>query len=110
MSLLFLALSFIGLVQGADTVRTVEPGVVATTLMDRAEVRILRVEIAPGASRQVHTHNDVEFHVFVPISGTVQLAVGSERPVEVDANQAQFFKANTPHGWRNAGTVKAEIR
>jgi hypothetical protein len=57
--------------------------------MDRAEVRILRVEIAPGASRQV------------------QLAVGSERPVEVDANQAQFFKANTPHGWRNAGTVQS---
>ena len=103
------ALSVVVLAQTQETVRTVDPGVVATTLMDRGEVRILRVEIAPGGERQVHMHNDVQFHVFVPISGAVQLAIGSEKPVEVGAGKAQFFKANTPHGWKNAGSVPAVI-
>ncbi len=107
-----LAVSALGvsvLAQTQETVRTVDPGVVATTLMDRGEVRILRVEIAPGGERQVHTHNDVQFHVFVPISGAVQLAIGSEKPVEVGAGKAQFFKANTPHGWKNIGNVPAVV-
>ena len=107
-----LALSALGvsaLAQTQETGRTVDPGVVATTLMDRGEVRILRVEIAPGGERQVHTHNDVQFHVFVPISGAVQLAIGSEKPVEVGAGKAQFFKANTPHGWKNTGNVPAVV-
>src|SRR5580765_1931233 len=34
---------------------TADPGVMFTTIMDRPEVRILRVEIQPGAVRRVHT-------------------------------------------------------
>jgi hypothetical protein len=43
----------------------------------------------------------VQFHLFVGIKGTVQLTIGSDKPVEVKPGQAYFMKVGTPHGFKN---------
>lgn len=95
--------------QTSGTVAQPDPGVFPTTLMDRAEVRVLRVEIKPGATRRVHVHSDVRFHLFVPVTGTVQLSIESENPVEAAPGQVHFLKANTPHGFKNTGALPATV-
>ena len=40
-----------------------DPGVRPTRLIDRAEIRVSRVELGPSAVRAVHAHDDVEYHV-----------------------------------------------
>lgn len=82
-----------------------DPGVRPTRLIDRAEIRVSRVEIQPGATRRVHQHDDVEYHVWVALEGTLQITVGSDVPVAAKAGQAIFLKKGTPHGFKNIGTT-----
>ena len=86
-----------------------DPGVKPNRLIDRAEVRVTRVEIQPGATRRVHQHDDVVYHLWVPIEGNLQLRIGSETPVAAAAGQAFFFKRSTPHGFTNVGTTPAAV-
>ena len=82
-----------------------DPGVRPIRMIDRAEVRVSRVEIQAGATRRVHAHDDVEYHLWVPIEGTLQITIGSEAPVTAKSGQAFFLKRGTPHGFRNIGTT-----
>ena len=82
-----------------------DPGVRPTRLIDRAEIRVSRVEIQAGATRRVHTHDDVEYHVWVPLEGTLQITIGSDAPVTARPGQAFFLKRGTPHGFKNIGTT-----
>ena len=84
-----------------------DPGINPTTILDRAEVRIGRVEIQPGATRSMHAHNDVTFHLFIPLAGTLQLTIGSDKPVEAQPGQAYFLKVGTQHGFKNTGSSAA---
>jgi quercetin dioxygenase-like cupin family protein len=84
-------------------------GVVATTIMDRPEVRILRVEIEPGATRATHAHNDVRYHLFIPLTGTVELSIASQEPVDASPGQVYFLNAGTQHGFRNTGASPARV-
>jgi quercetin dioxygenase-like cupin family protein len=77
--------------------------------MDRAEVRVTRVELAPFAVRSVHTHDDVRFHLFIPITGKIELTIGSAKPVEAPPGQAYFIERGTPHGFRNLGSEPAAV-
>jgi quercetin dioxygenase-like cupin family protein len=92
--------------QTPEAVPTQDPGFARAVLMDRAEVRILRVEIQPGAVRRVHTHNDVPFHLFLPVSGEIELTISS-KAVKAAVGQAYFLEKGTPHGFRNTGTAPA---
>jgi quercetin dioxygenase-like cupin family protein len=94
--------------QAPGTVTAVESGIVATVLMDRREVRVLRVEVAPGALRSQHAHEDVRFHVFVPLSGTVDLIVGTQTS-KIAPGQSHYFESGTMHGWKNPGHEPAAI-
>ena len=85
------------------------PGVNPIRLMDRPEVRVTRVEIQPGAVRTVHTHDDVRFHLWVPISGKLEITIGSAKPVEAASGQAFFMQKGTPHGFRNVGNTTAAV-
>jgi quercetin dioxygenase-like cupin family protein len=85
------------------------PGVTPVRQMDRPEVRVTRVELAPGAVRSVHQHDDVRFHLFIPISGKIELTIGSAKPVEAVPGQAYFMEKGTPHGFRNLGSSPAAI-
>ena len=86
-----------------------DPGVRPTRLIDRDEVRVSRVEIQAGATRRVHTHDDVEYHLWVPIEGRFELTVGSAAPVPATNGQAFFFKRGTPHGFKNVGTTPGAV-
>jgi quercetin dioxygenase-like cupin family protein len=81
-----------------------DPGVTPVRQIDRAEVRVTRVELQAGAIRSVHAHNDVKFHLFIPVSGKFELTIGSAKPVEANPGQSFFMERGTPHGFRNVGS------
>jgi quercetin dioxygenase-like cupin family protein len=86
-----------------------DPGVRPTRLIDRAEIRVSRVEVQAGATRRVHTHDDVEYHVWVPLEGSFQITIGSDPAVAAKAGQAIFMKRGTPHGFKNVGTTAGAV-
>ncbi len=84
-----------------------DPGVRPFRLIDRDEIRVSRVELQPGAVRRVHVHDDVEYHVWTPVVGTLEVTIGNEPPRAAAPGQAFFMKKGTPHGFRNTGTTPA---
>jgi quercetin dioxygenase-like cupin family protein len=84
-------------------------GVSNAALLDRPEVRVLRVDIEPGGVRNVHTHDDVQFHLFIPVSGNMQFEAEPDKPVDLATWQAQFIKGGTRHGFKNIGTSTATV-
>ncbi len=86
-----------------------DPGVRPFRLIDRDEIRVSRVELQPGAVRSVHAHDDVEYHVWAPVTGTLEITVGSDAPVAAASGQAFFMKKGTKHGFRNTGTTPAAV-
>jgi quercetin dioxygenase-like cupin family protein len=96
--------------QTRDAGKNSELGVnTVVKVMDRAEVRIMRVEMKPGGFRGVHVHDDVRFHLYIPVSGKVQLTIGSAEPVQVLPGQAYFMEKGTPHAFRNIGDLPAMV-
>jgi quercetin dioxygenase-like cupin family protein len=91
----------------AATKKGLEKGVNPVRLMDRAEVRVLRTELQPGITRGSHKHDDVRFHLFLPLTAGIELTVGDEKPVMAEVGQAYFILKGTPHGFRNTGTITA---
>ena len=85
------------------------PGVTPVRLMDRSDVRVTRVELQPGAVRSVHVHDDVRFHLFIPVSGQLELTIGSAKPVDAVPGQAYYMEKGTPHGFRNVGSSPAMV-
>jgi quercetin dioxygenase-like cupin family protein len=86
-----------------------DPGVRPVRLIDRDEIRVSRVELQPGAVRRVHAHDDVEYHVWTPVSGTLEITIGTEPPKPAKPGDAFFMKRGTPHGFRNVGTSPAAV-
>ncbi|HYL39174.1 MAG TPA: cupin domain-containing protein [Bryobacteraceae bacterium] len=86
---------------------TPDPGITTTRLLDRPEVRVSRLEIEPGATRRVHAHDDVQFHLFVVLTGTVQVSIGSEQAEEGKPGKVFFLKKGTKHGFTNSGKTQA---
>jgi quercetin dioxygenase-like cupin family protein len=88
---------------------TQDPGVARATLIDKPEVRAIRVEIQPGATRSMHKHDDVRSHMFMPISGSIELTIGSAKPVVAVPGQAYYMEKGTLHGFRNTGSTPAMV-
>ncbi|MSR21580.1 MAG: cupin domain-containing protein [Gemmatimonadetes bacterium] len=86
-----------------------DPGVRPTRLIDRAEIRVSRVELGPSAVRAVHAHDDVEYHVWVPLEGRLEITIESGSPTVAEAGQAFFLMRGTSHGFRNLGTAPAAV-
>jgi hypothetical protein len=57
-----------------------DPGVNPVRLLDRNDIRVTRVELAAGAVRSVHAHDDVEYHVWAPIGGTLEITIEQGTP------------------------------
>ena len=53
-------------------------GVSNAALINRDEIRVLRVDVAPGGVRNVHSHDDMQYHLFIPTAAGMQFesAVG----------------------------------
>ncbi len=62
-------------------------------LWDRPDVRATRVEIKPMATRAVHQHDDVKFHLFIPLAGRLQLTVGSDKPIDAPEDRRSILRA-----------------
>ena len=90
-------------------VPTEDKGVARAVLIDRPEIRVLRVEIQPGAVRRVHRHDDVRYHLFLPITPGIEVTVGSAAPAMTTAGTAVFMQKGTPHGFRNTGSTVAMV-
>jgi quercetin dioxygenase-like cupin family protein len=86
-----------------------DPGVRPVRLIDRDEIRVSRVELQPGAVRSVHAHDDVEYHVWAPVSGTLEITIGQDGPKAAAPGQAFFMKKGTRHGFRNTGSTPAAV-
>ena len=84
-------------------------GVSNVALLDRPEVRVLRVDVQPGGVRNIHTHDDTQFHLFIPVSGGALFEVEPDKPVDLATWQAQFVKGGTRHGFKNTGKTTATV-
>jgi mannose-6-phosphate isomerase-like protein (cupin superfamily) len=103
MRLVFLSTAL--LAQVIAPVPSPDPGVKPIRLMDRQEIRVTRVELAPGAVRSVHEHQDAKYHVWVALEGRLEITVGSAPPIQASLNQSVFMTKGTKHGFRNIGTT-----
>jgi quercetin dioxygenase-like cupin family protein len=93
--------------QTPSAANTPDPSVNPVRQIDRAEVRVTRVELQPGAVRSMHAHTDVRFHLFIPVAGKIELTIGSAKPAEATPGQAFFMERGTIHGFRNIGSSPA---
>lgn len=84
-------------------------GISNAALINRDEIRVLRVDVAPNGVRNIHSHDDMQYHLFIPTSAGMQFEVESEKPVAMGAWQAQFVKGGTKHGFKNTGSSTVTI-
>ena len=84
-------------------------GVSNVALINRDEIRVLRVDVAPNGVRNVHSHDDMQYHLFIPTAAGMQFESESEKPVQMTAWQAQFVKGGTKHGFKNTGSSTVTI-
>ena len=84
-------------------------GVSNAALINRDEIRVLRVDVAPGGVRNVHSHDDMQYHLFIPTAAGMQFQAASEKPQQMAAWEAQFVKGGTQHGFTNIGTSTVTI-
>jgi quercetin dioxygenase-like cupin family protein len=84
-------------------------GVSNAVMRDQPEVRVLRVVVEPDGVRAMHTHDDVDFHMFAPISGPMELVLANGATVTVQPMHPYFMDAGTEHGFRNHGDAAVEI-
>jgi quercetin dioxygenase-like cupin family protein len=84
-------------------------GVSNVALINRDEIRVLRVDVAPGGVRNVHSHDDMQYHLFIPTAAGMQFGLESGQPAQMDAWQAQFVSGGTKHGFTNTGTSTVTV-
>ncbi len=83
-------------------------GISNAVLREQSEVRALRLVIQPGGTRAMHSHDDVRFHLFVPITRVMTLELEGES-VEVQPWHPYFLAGGTRHGFHNGGPVAGEV-
>ena len=84
-------------------------GISNAVLRDQAEVRAVRVVVEPGGTRAMHTHENIKFHLFVPITGPMTLDLDGGKSVEVPPWQPYYMTAGTRHGFHNRGSSAVDI-
>jgi mannose-6-phosphate isomerase-like protein (cupin superfamily) len=86
-----------------------DPGVRLIRLINRPEIRVSRIELQGGAARAVHAHDEVEYHVWVPLEGRLEITIAPDGPVVAEPGQAFFLTRGTQHGFRNPGSEPAAV-
>jgi len=91
-----------------------DPGVRPFRLIDRDEIRVARVELQPGAARRVHVHDDVEYHVWTPVVGTLEITIGNDGPKSRGSGPSILHEAGDaarlPQHRYNAGGGVRDLR
>ena len=84
-------------------------GISNSVLREQDEVRALRVVVEPGGTRIIHAHSDLQFHLFVPISGPMELNLEGRPTVVVQPWHTYFLEEGTRHGFHNPSSTAVEI-
>ncbi|HIF12139.1 MAG TPA: hypothetical protein EYQ82_03855 [Dehalococcoidia bacterium] len=84
-------------------------GISNAVLREQDEVRALRVVVEPGGTRIIHAHSDVQFHLFVPISGPMELNLEGQPTLDIQPWHPYYLAEGTRHGFHNSGSVAVEI-
>ena len=84
-------------------------GISNAVLRDQDEVRALRLVVEPGGTRVIHAHSNVQFHLFVPISGPMELNLDGGQTVDVQPMHPYFLDEGTQHGFHNSTSTAVEV-
>src|SRR5215211_6172694 len=78
-----------------------DPGVNFLNVVENPHVRVLQVTLQPGAVRRPHVHNDVTFHMLVPITGSLELTVEKDPVITTVPGQAYYMVKGQTHSFTN---------
>ena len=84
-------------------------GVSNAVLREQPEVRVLRVVVEADGTRPIHGHANVQFHLFIPISGSMELNLEGAPSVDVEPWHPYFLEGGTQHGFHNSSSTPVEI-
>jgi quercetin dioxygenase-like cupin family protein len=98
-------------VGGAEKARPVagDPGLSSMVVMDQPEFSVLRDYAEPGATRRMHSHDNVKWIVFTLVTGKLVLTFEGEAPIELEPGQVLHFKGIAKHTFKNIANVTATI-
>ena len=95
--------------QGVGSQGDPDPGVHFVVLVDNPSVHVLQVTMQPGAVRRPHVHNDVTFHMLVPLTGMLELTADGIGTVSAVPGQAYYMVKGQPHGFTNKGGAPVQV-
>jgi quercetin dioxygenase-like cupin family protein len=94
--------------QGVGSQGDPDPGVHFLIVVDNPNVRVLQVTLQPGAVRRPHVHNDVTFHMMVPVTGGLDLTVDGQT-ISAVPGQAYYMVKGQPHGFTNKSAAPVQV-
>ena len=86
-----------------------DPGVNFLNVVENPHVRVLQVTLQPGAVRRPHVHNDVTFHMLVPITGSLELTVEKDPVVTAVPGQAYYMVKGQTHSFTNKTGAAVQV-
>ncbi len=86
-----------------------DPGVNFLNVVENPHVRVLQVTLQPGAVRRPHVHNDVTFHMLVPITGSLELTVEKDPVITTVPGQAYYMVKGQTHGFTNKSSAPVQV-
>jgi quercetin dioxygenase-like cupin family protein len=86
-----------------------DPGVNFLNVVENPHVRVLQVTLQPGAVRRPHVHNDVTFHMLVPVTGSLELTVEKEPAVTTVPGQAYYMVKGQTHSFTNKTNAAVQV-
>jgi quercetin dioxygenase-like cupin family protein len=86
-----------------------DPGVNFLNVVENPHVRVLQVTLQPGAVRRPHVHNDVTFHMLVPITGSLELTVEKDPVVTTVPGQAYYMMQGQMHTFTNKSAAAVQV-
>lgn len=86
-----------------------DPGVTFLNVVENPHVRVLQVTLQPGAVRRTHVHNDVTFHMMVPVTGQLELVIEKDPPITAVPGQAYYMMKGQNHGFTNKTSAPVQV-
>ena len=86
-----------------------DPGVNFLNVVENPHVRVLQVTLQPGAVRRPHVHNDVTFHMLVPVTGSLELTVEKDPVVTTVPGQAYYMVKGQTHSFTNKTSAAVQV-
>jgi 2-oxoglutarate dehydrogenase E2 component (dihydrolipoamide succinyltransferase) len=86
-----------------------DPGVNFLNVVENPHVRVLQVTLQPNAVRRPHVHNDVTFHMLVPVTGSLELTVEKDPVITTVPGQAYYMVKGQTHSFTNKTNSPVQV-